>query len=284
MNPSLRRLAVMAVGVQLVALATGCVSKAPVNPTLPLDSAKGKQQLLRMAGEPQPLARPLLVLGGWLDPGFVVDRMARVFKKVTADERIVKVSFAFCSNFEKCREHVLKQVDKDLGPQFATGELPVDVVGFSMGGLVARHAAIESSGPEPDARRLNIVRLFTIATPHRGARMAKLPTLNSHQIDMRHDSAFLARLDEALPTSGYDIFPYVRLGDKMVGAVNAAPPGRTAWWAPSPPLGRPHLDAAMEPAITADIAARLRGEKPFSIEPPAPLPADEEDAAEVLER
>ena len=230
------------------------------------------------------------------------------------------------------------------------------MLGLSMGGLVARHAAL----PREDGRRLNVARLFTIATPHRGARLADfrlslLPVWDQKVLSMTTASPFLARLDAAeraawgdggadprhaaprvepldaplraedqatdhgaggddrladarlahfavagggaeeawtdapvddaaaegddgtaTPAAfrGYRIYPYVRLGDIVVGPENAAPAGQTPWWVHNPPLRSAHLAAAVDDRILADIARRLRGETPFAQDPPAPLPAE----------
>ncbi len=75
-------------------------------------------------------------------------------------------------------------------------------------------------------RRLRIARLMTISTPHRGAAMAALPTIESRVRDMRAGSAFLCALDDC--EAGYELVPYCRLNDWIVGEENAAPPGREA--------------------------------------------------------
>ena len=87
---------------------------------------------------------------------------------------------------------------------------------------------------------------------------------------MRADSEFLAMLNEGLADANYELLCYTRLGDWIVGVENAAPPGHTAWWVPSPPMSFAHLGAATDTRILADIARRLRGETPLTTEPPVP--------------
>ena len=85
---------------------------------------------------------------------------------------------------------------------------------------------------------------------------------------MRTESEFLETLNAEEPD--YEIVPYARLGDEVVGASNAAPPGRNPWW-----VSRSWFFAhagSTDMRILADIARRLRGEEPFAIDPPAPLP------------
>ena len=56
--------------------------------------------------------------------------------------------------------------------------------------------------------------------------MAALPTIESRVRDMRAGSAFLCALDDC--EAGYELVPYCRLNDWIVGEENAAPPGREA--------------------------------------------------------
>jgi hypothetical protein len=65
----------------------------------------------------------------------------------------------------------------------------------------------------------------------------------------------------------------VRRYDGWVGESNAAPPGwPAAWWVPNQPFQDAHIGCCTDPRIVADIARRLRGETPFTLNPPAPLP------------
>jgi hypothetical protein len=87
---------------------------------------------------------------------------------------------------------------------------------------------------------------------------------------MRPGSAFLARLDAQ--EANYAIYSYVRLGDLLVGAENAAPPGRTPFWVSDRLFQPAHPAGAIDARVHADIARRLRGEPPFAQLPAAPLP------------
>ena len=69
----------------------------------------------------------------------------------------------------------------------------VDVIGTSMGGLVARYAALDIEGKP----RLNVSKLFTIATPHLGADLAELPSFNQLHLDMRKGAVFIAMIRES---------------------------------------------------------------------------------------
>lgn len=272
--------------VLILLLGMGCA--APTNRSFPVSVLDAQRVLGAMRTEPKPLARPLVVLGGFGDPGFAAGNLRAEFHKLTGDERVIGVAFLFCGDFDKCREHVIKAVDQAFptdDPEFTT---EVDVVAVSMGGLVARYAAV-AAPPMPSARtdqaaansrRLRIARLFTISTPHRGAAWAILPALSRLHSDMRPNSAFLRGLTAAESTGGgYEIYPYVRLGDTIVGAPNAAPHGQQPWWVPGEVLQAPHLMAMLDARIIADVARRLRGEEPFTSYPRQPLPGDDDGGA-----
>ncbi|MEO1236636.1 MAG: hypothetical protein AAFX76_07590, partial [Planctomycetota bacterium] len=187
-------------------------------------------------------------------------------------DRVVGLSFFGRWSFDACRDRLIAAVDERWPAADPAWTTEVDVVAFSMGGLVARYAAAEPWSDGTTPRRLRVRRLFTISTPHRGARLARLPALDARVVDMRPGSDFLGRLDAALADADYALTPYTRLGDWVVGPENTAPPGRNPHWVPTPVLHRQHQEAYRDPRIRADILRRLRDESPLTTEPPAPLP------------
>lgn len=268
--PGGRRARLALVLVWLCVPCVGCGRGVTANPSFVLDVRRARGELASMAADPRPLQRPLVVLGGYLDPGLVSGQLAAGLRRATGDRRVLSVAFGNCWTFDACRDRLVEAVQRAFPAEEATATTPVDVVGVSMGGLVARHARLPAAG----RRRLAMARLFTIATPHRGAKMADIPTLNPLQIAMRPGSAFLATLDAADPRD-YELRPYVRLDDFIVGPPNAAPPGEVAWWVPNRPLEAAHAAAYRDPRIVADIARCLRGDKPYTTLPRTPLPGAE---------
>ena len=113
---------------------------------------------------------------------------------------------------------------------------------------------------------------MTIATPHRGALLAEnTPIIEDRAVtDMYRSSLFLVKLEEAYK-GDYEIIPYARLNDGVVGTINTAPPGRTPIWVSGPVVGGSHLTINEDKRILADIARRLRGEEPRGVEG-EPLP------------
>lgn len=260
--------------VPLLALITaGCSNApAPTNPSFPVTFSEARQALREMSAHPRPLDRPLVVIGGFLDPNVSPPLYKMHFQRLAGgDDRIVTVSVGFCGSFDECRQKVLDAVDRACPSSDPTWTTEVDVVGASLGGLVARYAAAPSDDPAKP-RRLKIARLFSISSPQRGATLANTLGFTRYHRDMRPGSAFLQSLANHDATAAYQLYPYVRLHDEIVGEQYAAPPDRDPLWLPNPPLALSHAGAMADERILADIGLRLRGEPPLSREPASPLP------------
>ena len=271
-----------------VSLLSLACAGGPANPSFPLSVERAGVELKEMARTPKPLPRPVVIVGGYLDVGIAPAALKARLKPLIKDERIVTVPLPFCATFDDCREDVIAAVERAYPSDDPDWTTEVDVIGISMGGLAARHAAApqaRQSGEKEGrhAKRLRIARLFTLSTPHRGALLAGLPTFHKLMLDMRRGSSFLQALNAstAIETGGdsteasYPIYAYVRRHDAWIGESNAAPPGWTAaWWVPNQPFQDAHVGCCTDPRIVADVARRLRGETPFTLNPPAPLPGD----------
>lgn len=251
-------------------LGSSCSADVPLNPSFPLTLSEARLTLREMEKNPKTPVRPILVLGGIYDPGIASSAVARRIRRVVdAEKLIISISFFGCSTFDQCRTRVIEKVQESFPSDDPDLTTLVDVIALSMGGLAARHAAdVNTEG----GRRLQIGRLFTISTPHRGAKLAWLFTFDSRIKDMRKDSPFLNKLDLAWKNADYEIYPYTRLGDAIVGPANTAPPGRAPWWVANIPGSFSHLLSMFDQRFLADIARHLRSETPFSHDPPAPRP------------
>jgi hypothetical protein len=249
---------------------SACSADSPSNPSFALSYGDANTALKEMAKQPKPLQRPVVILAGLWDPGLATDHVADELRKVVDPSTLIlEISFVGARDFDQCRDRVLDAVNEAAPSSDPDWTTAVDVVAISMGGLVARHAA----GPRADdGQRLNIARLFTLSTPHRGANLAWANLGDRRIADMNGGSNFLLELDAELEGAEYEVLPYVRLGDSVVGVRNAAPQGRTAWWVQTPPFDMAHSRCAHDARILADIARRLRGEPAYATEPAAPLP------------
>ena len=99
-------------------------------------------------------------------PGLLSLYLAPQIKRVATDANITGVSFLFDSDFDACRRRLVEQVDKAFPTDDPYRTTEVDVIAVSMGGIVARYAALPAA-PGEHRRQLRIARLFTISSPHR---------------------------------------------------------------------------------------------------------------------
>lgn len=261
----------------LVVVLGGCVNPTAPNPSFPLSMEDADEAFESMKAEKKPLERPLLIYGGYGDPGLMVGGLANRMRLVTSTpDLVVSRDFFWASSIPQAREWAYQQALETYadGDEDRLREMEFDVIGFSMGGLVAR-AVAAPPGPSGTVPALNVRRMYTIGTPHRGAKGATLPSLDPKVRAMRPGSPFLARLDEALNDASYELVCYVRLGDGIVGQENTAPEGVGLYWVPNQPFEFAHLNAGSDMRIIVDIARRLRGETPFTTEDAAPLPVDD---------
>lgn len=190
------------------------------------------------------------------------------------------MAYPWSTNFTKIAARLVGLVEARWPSHEQGWTREVDVVGVSMGGLVARAGAAgvgAGGGPSAGGRRLRIGRLFTLGTPHCGARLAELARPDAAARDMRAGSAFLSRLDEARGASErgalYEMVCYTRLRDSWVGAGRTAPPGLDVHWVSGWRV-LSHVTVSMDPRIVVDIARRLRGEDPLARPDGRPPPRD----------
>lgn len=249
----------------------GCAN-APeqVNPSFPITRADAAVLLKREAAKPYKLDRPLIVCGGIFDIGFGPALYANELDPYVSGGPIVRVAFADCVSFAACRRRLVTAIDRAIGPggdPDATTE--VDVIGQSMGGLVAMYSA----ATDPSlGRRVKIRRLYTLSSPLSGAsRAGKMPLdLLTLVRDMRPGSAFYA--DLAKHSIDYELVSYTRLRDPIVGEQYTAAPGQSSYWLDGPWWDPAHTGSFRDNRILLDIVRRLRGEEPVTLATPAPLP------------
>jgi hypothetical protein len=247
----------------------GACQSLKLNPSFDVTTEEASQVLKQMADNPVPAKRPVVVIGGYLDPGVTPAIIARRLGSYFTDVTVIPVTVGFQPTFEACRRKVIDAVEAAT-QEAANGQMvAVDVIGTSMGGLVARYAALEIEGKP----RLKISRLFTIAAPHLGADLAELPSFNQLHIDMRKDAPFIAMIRDSESEIDYQIVSYTFLDDEIVGEENTAPSGQTPYWLDKPNIAVAHVAVFSDDRIFADMVRRLRDEAPLTREPPTPLPS-----------
>src|SRR5262249_49304565 len=142
----------------LFSVLAGCAGTA--NPSFPLTSSQAKQAIREMRTDLKPLPRPLVIVGGFLDPDLGPMTLKSFFERSTRDSTIISVSLFSCASFDECRKTIIDAVQQKCPSSDPRWTTEVDVVGMSMGGLAARYAAAQ--GESSGARRLKIARLFSI--------------------------------------------------------------------------------------------------------------------------
>jgi hypothetical protein len=254
----------------LLFAAWGCAT-GPVNPSFNITEGQAKTAIAVMRTDRRELQRPLVLIGGFADPAVAANYEQWFFSGVSRHAVLIPISIGFCNSFAECREKVIAAVDAACPSDDRVWTSEVDVVGVSLGGLVARFAAAPS--PDPGhPRRLRIFRLFSISSPQSGAKLAESAGFLEFHREIRPGSKFLSALAASDATANYRIYPYTLLNDDIVGETNAAPPGMTPYWLASDSVLVSHSNAMADDRILADIARRLRDERPFTTYPPAPLP------------
>ncbi|MFN7020972.1 MAG: esterase/lipase family protein [Phycisphaerales bacterium] len=242
------------------------------NPAFPIDYRDAEREFARMSADPKPaLARPVLVLAGWRAWAMMPRGIARDLRRLTGvgPDAFLPIAFPLSSDIPSIATEVCRNVERRWPSSDERWTVEVDVVAVSMGGLVARAAAGERTRAGP-CKRLRIARLFTIGSPHRGAKLAERVRIDAASRQMRPGSAFLRLLDEELARAEYELICYARLRDNWVGARRSAPHGRHPHWVSGQRILSHNL-ITQDRRIIADIARRLRGETPLATdggEPP----------------
>lgn len=268
----------LAPGVLLASIFSGgCIHVGKPNPAIKVTPIQATAELNKMEKAPTPLQRPVVVLNGYHALPFYISTLTANLTRATSgkDDDFLAVSYTLDSTFESMAQNIVEQVDARWPSTDPAQTVEVDVVGASMGGVLARWAALppeqrvragEPVQPATDApaRRLKIARLFTLAAPHRGAAICDLVRPDSAASDIRPGSPFLQTLDQTFPSADYELVCYTQLRDLTVGATRTAPLGREPIWTEGT-IFFSHLVALQNPIFQADIARRLRGEEPLAV-------------------
>jgi hypothetical protein len=247
----------------------GCSN--PANPNFNITPETYRAEVARLEANPRPLERPLVILDAWHHPPASANGLRNRLARLTGadDDNTLAISFTVLFSIEAAARRAVNRIEQKWPSDNPHETIEVDVVGYSMGGIVARYAADLWDELPPEtrpAKRLNIRNLYTLATPHKGARLARYIFPDLAAWDMRPGSTMLARLDTARGGAGpqrYTLTCYTQLHDITVGAKNTAPPGEVPIWLPATGLFS-HQTVRTNPHILLDIALRLRGEEPIA--------------------
>jgi len=131
--------------------------------------------------------RPVFLVHGFKDTGSKMRRLADFLRRQGRPAHAVTLQPSWGEvGIDTLAEKLKATIEAETGP-----DGPIDLIGFSMGGLISRYYVQQLGGVE------RVKCLFTIATPHRG-------TWNAHWLSrpaclqMRPGSAFLRDLNADL--------------------------------------------------------------------------------------
>ena len=99
----------------IIAGLAGCATQA--NPSFPTNLQAASSDLDRMQAAPHALHRPLLIIGGMLDPGFSTTFLRARFGDITGDKRVISVPIGECLSIDACCEKAIRAVDEPLPPR-----------------------------------------------------------------------------------------------------------------------------------------------------------------------
>src|SRR4051794_12338106 len=97
--------------VLIALLVTGCAER-PVNPSFAISNDQARAALHAMAAEPKQLDRPLVIVGGYEDPGLGGLIVQWQLDPLIHDRRVVQVCLLTAGTFDDCREQIVAAVDK----------------------------------------------------------------------------------------------------------------------------------------------------------------------------
>ncbi|GJQ28210.1 MAG: hypothetical protein HBSAPP03_00940 [Phycisphaerae bacterium] len=244
------------------------------NPDFALSHELARAEWRRMRTDHRSLPRPVLVLDGWHSPGITAWGLARRLCKLTSGRwsDFAWATYPLAMSVDAAARQAMRVVEH----RGLSGR-EIDLVGISMGGIVARaitSGVLGLGGPEV----VRAVRVFTLVSPHRGARLAAKVRLDRASEQLRPGSDLLRRLDEAFPARTYDLTCLALRRDWLVGEENTAPFGMEPYWLD--PVGfvprmLSHFASIYDRRLQVEIARRLRGEPPFATRasPPPVQPA-----------
>lgn len=216
-----------------------------------LGVSEARRLLREWARSPRALARPVLVISGWMYPSALLSPITNALLACTTNGREwVHVSGCpFHLPIQRLAKRLVLRY-QDLSDRYG-----VDVIGVSMGGIVAREAARSRSQP-----RLRVVRLFTLGTPHGGARaLAKLAPHHQAQ-QLARGSRFLDDLNADPTSRDFPIETFGLAGDHLVSPQSAhAVSTRRNHWNNALMLLPAHSALHRDPRIIATLVGRLLG-------------------------
>lgn len=239
----------------MLAAAGGCVGldeRRAVMDDAAREQSEARAGLWRLAENRKALPRPLILLSGWNDDPVLWGEFRHWLGRCATDldGRVFAPDLRGPGGVKGAADR--------LAAQFA-GLGEVDVVAHSVGGLVAREAARGGRG----AKRLRVVRLYTLGTPHAGTKWSKyhriLP-LHEQVADCLPGSDFLASLAADPTSSEMPICSSWAEGDIVITRESATAAGEEHHVYARAEKSRVHHRSIRDPRWVRDVIGALLGE------------------------
>jgi hypothetical protein len=266
MRPALRTIGLLAL---LACTLGGCIG-IPIphtNPAFDVPDAEIQRDYDRLKANPVALRRPIVIVNGYHAPHVLISGLRLRLIELTGarDSDVIALSYPTTFTVRGWAHKIVEGVEAAWPSDDPERTTEVDVVTLSFGGVTARAASMtceQLSDPEP-RKRLNVARMFTLASPFRSGSKAE----QSGSID--DDATLLDVINEFTATNPYELVCYTRLYDEWIGATNAAPLGRNPIWVSGTiPMG--HMGIVNDYRILVDLTRRIRYEEPIAKEGEAP--------------
>src|SRR5215212_8107136 len=97
----------------LILTVSGCHAER-VNESFGMSRADAKRALDAMAKEPAKWQRPIVVLGGYHDPGIGAGVVCDRLRRLSGGQRVIGVSYFFSGTFDDCRKRVIDAVESEF--------------------------------------------------------------------------------------------------------------------------------------------------------------------------
>ena len=262
----------------------GCTYTTGPSKEYPLESEQIKAAVERMEADPKGVDRPVVVIDGWTMIGggpTIRNQMIRLTGGT--EEEIINHSYLLIfstleSNASKIIDIVEERWPSD-DPEWTT---EVDVIGYSMGGVIGRVAAMPPRDEKKQRKRLKVKSLYTISAPHNGVGWW-LGWIFIDEMSFKtslYAGGYRQWLDEGISDCGYDLICYGQGNDWICGW-NTAPKG----WNPVRSTGTilfSHTTSYGNFRALADIAARRK--KKLAWNPKTERFQNDDEANKMLRR
>ena len=232
-----------------VILLSGCrQSYVYIRADIPQTVPEAKASLEELTRSPVHLAYKLILIHGWRDSDARWNKMVYWLNRcfINADKMVTVVDYEGDQPIKELTRSVFEKCN-------ISGT--VDIVGHSMGGLIARQA-----------NRMGYVRihtLFSMASPHEGSYLARYGVGFRQLDDMSPGSQFLNELNADLKSRDFPVVTYWMDGDWLLTAPSSEALGGTnvvLSQSSKPPFRYTHNQLVMDERTIYDVIRRLRTE------------------------